>query len=71
MASMPKRRMIGSMEKRKGREADPATAPELPPGSHLDDLLDAALADTFPASDPVSRLTSSAPVRRPAGDERQ
>ena len=34
---------------------------------HLDELLDAALAGTFPASDPVSSL--SAPRRRPAGDE--
>jgi hypothetical protein len=52
--------MIEAMEQPRDKDAD-----------HLDDLLDAALADTFPASDPVSGLTSSAPVRRPAGDERQ
>ena len=27
-------------------------------GQHVEDLLDAALADTFPASDPVSGLTA-------------
>ncbi len=34
---------------------------------HLDDLLDKALAGTFPASDPVSSLGSSR--RGPTGDE--
>jgi hypothetical protein len=34
---------------------------------HLDDLLDKALAGTFPASDPVSSLGSTR--RRPAGNE--
>ena len=59
------------MEKQSGREAGPVPAPEIPAGSHLDDLLDAALADTFPASDPVAGLIPSAPVRGPAGDKRQ
>ena len=34
---------------------------------HLEDLLDKALAGTFPASDPVSSLGSTR--RGPAGDE--
>ena len=34
---------------------------------HLDDLLDKALAGTFPASDPVSSLGSTR--RGPTGDE--
>ncbi len=37
------------------------------PKDHLDELLDAALAGTFPASDPVSSLGSAR--RRPARDE--
>jgi hypothetical protein len=42
---------------------------------HLEDLLDAALAGTFPASDPVSGLvhdrTKNAPADEPAQDADQ
>jgi hypothetical protein len=34
--------------------------PKEPDQAHLDDLLDAALAGTFPASDPVAHLVSEA-----------
>jgi hypothetical protein len=34
--------------------------PEDPPDAHVDQLLDQALADSFPASDPVSTLTEDA-----------
>ncbi|MEX1994399.1 MAG: hypothetical protein WD929_07035 [Steroidobacteraceae bacterium] len=52
------------------KDLKPKRRPDPPPvPAHVDDLLDAALADTFPASDPVSGLTASAPIRRPAGDE--
>lgn len=37
-----------------------------PKKEHIDELLDAALADTFPASDPVSGLHAT---RRPPGEE--
>jgi hypothetical protein len=39
---------------------------------HVDNLLDDALADTFPASDPVSNLVADTPVRihaSPGSDE--
>lgn len=48
-----------------GKEAPTMPAPGPPEPAHVDDLLDAALADTFPASDPVSGLTASVRV----GDE--
>lgn len=51
----------------KDERLKPRPAPQSQP--HIDDLLDAALADTFPASDPVSGLTASAPARRPPGDK--
>jgi hypothetical protein len=38
----------------------------MPERSHLDDLLDAALAATFPASDPVSTLVSETKAPEPA-----
>ncbi|MBI2738709.1 MAG: hypothetical protein HYX38_19445 [Rhodospirillales bacterium] len=49
---------------------DPARKPDQPAAvaserRHLDDLLDQALADTFPASDPVS-IDFEAPVDKPA-----
>lgn len=43
--------------------------PKTPPSRHVEDLLDAALAGTFPASDPVSSLFADDPPRRPARDE--
>lgn len=52
-----------------GKDGQLQLQPEPPLPAHVDDLLDAALADTFPASDPVSGLTASAPVRRPARDD--
>jgi hypothetical protein len=49
--------------------------PKKPEESHLDDLLDEALAGTFPASDPVSALyaereapPSAGTAGGPAGD---
>jgi hypothetical protein len=43
--------------------------PKNPDQEHLDELLDAALAGTFPASDPVAHLVSEAkrPSRPAAG----
>jgi hypothetical protein len=43
----------------------------MPERSHLDDLLDAALAATFPASDPVSTLVSERKAPEPStpGDD--
>ena len=43
----------------------------MPERSHLDDLLDAALAATFPASDPVSTLVCERKAPEPAspGDD--
>jgi hypothetical protein len=61
--------MIGFVNTPAGKDARSKPRPGPPDPAHVDDLLDAALADTFPASDPVSGLTASAPVRRPAGDE--
>lgn len=54
-----------------GKDARPKLQPEPREPAHVEELLDAALADTFPASDPVSGLTSSAPVRGPARNEGQ
>lgn len=50
-------------------DADPILTIPGSPGRqqrrHLDDLLDKALADTFPASDPVSSLATDDPEPRP------
>lgn len=54
-----------------GKDARSKPKPEPRDPAHVEELLDAALADTFPASDPVSGLTSSAPVRGPARNESQ
>ncbi|HEY5560106.1 MAG TPA: hypothetical protein VIK49_10320, partial [Steroidobacteraceae bacterium] len=70
-ATCQKPRMIGPMNTSAGKDARSTPKPEPRDAAHVDDLLDAALADTFPASDPVSGLTASAPVRRPAGNESQ
>jgi hypothetical protein len=45
-------------------EHTPSSAPEIQ-SLHLEELLDEALADSFPASDPLSSLTSD---DRPAQD---
>jgi hypothetical protein len=42
----------------KPKSAQDEAVSRKPDKSHLDDLLDAALAGTFPASDPVSGLVS-------------
>ncbi|HUG04026.1 MAG TPA: hypothetical protein VML92_06335 [Steroidobacteraceae bacterium] len=59
------------MNKPAGKDAKRGPRPEPRTQQHVDDLLDAALADTFPASDPVSGLTASTPVRRPPRDKGQ
>ena len=41
--------------------------PKKPDDAHLDDLLDAALAGTFPASDPVSALYAECEAPPSAG----
>jgi hypothetical protein len=51
--------------------ADPTSAPrphDRKQTRHLEDLLDKALADTFPASDPVSSLATDEPVPPPEGE---
>lgn len=72
MGGKPKSAHNRGMERKEGQEADCVPAPEQDAAArHLEDLLDAALAGTFPASDPVSGLLPSAPARRPARDERE
>jgi hypothetical protein len=62
---------MGAVSKPAGKDAKRRPRPEPRSQRHIDELLDAALADTFPASDPVSGLTASAPTRRPPRDESQ
>jgi hypothetical protein len=62
---------MSAMNKRARKDAKSGPRSEARSQQHIDDLLDAALADTFPASDPVSGLTASAPVRRPPRDKGQ
>jgi hypothetical protein len=61
--------MIGLVNAPAGKDARSKPKPKPRDQAHVDDLLDAALADTFPASDPVSGLTASTAVRGPAGHE--
>jgi hypothetical protein len=69
MGNKPKTAHDQAVNTPAGKDGQLKRQPEPPLPAHVDDLLDAALADTFPASDPVSGLTASAPVRRPARDE--
>jgi hypothetical protein len=68
---MPKTAHDRLMNTPAGKDGKHWRQPEPPLPAHVDELLDAALADTFPASDPVSGLTASVPVRRPARNERE
>jgi hypothetical protein len=71
LGNMPKTAHDGPMNTPTGKDAKPGPRPRPRSQEHVDDLLDAALADTFPASDPVSGLTASAPARRPPRDKGQ
>jgi hypothetical protein len=46
-----------------------APKPKDPDQAHLDELLDAALAGTFPASDPVAHLVKDTKGLPPPRDE--
>jgi hypothetical protein len=54
---------------RAARHGRPRTADAAQADAHLERLLDEALADTFPASDPVSTLIQDEPPPAKPGQE--
>ena len=55
-------RLIGTATERRERSSEP------PASQHIDDLLDEALDESFPASDPVAISMDRPEVVRPATD---